>query len=243
MIERARQAGLVRLLIPAVDVESSRAAIELADRVEEVYAAVGIHPNDLGDWNPGTLSAIRELAGREKAVAIGEIGLDYYWDAHPRDLQRAAFSAQLELAAELGLPVVVHNRDATADVLAALLEWSEALRASGNPLAGRPGVMHSFSGEMADADRAVAAGFLIGITGPVTFRKAIDLQAIASALPLNCLLIETDAPYLTPHPYRGTRNEPAYVRLVAEKIAELKGLPVGNILRATYENSVRLFNW
>ena len=153
------------------------------------------------------------------------------------------FSEQLDLAAELELPVVIHNRVATEDVLAILLGWVKGLGDAGSRLAERPGVLHSFSGDTAQAETAIEAGFLIGITGPVTFKNAPDLQARVAGLPLDRLLIETDAPYLTPHPHRGVRNEPACVRLVAEKIAELKDLPVNEVLRATYENSVRLFRW
>lgn len=243
VLERARAAGLVRLLIPAIDFETSRSAVRLSSMHAEIYAAVGLHPNNLGDWGAGSLERIRNLAGGEKVVALGEIGLDYFWDTHPRERQEAAFLAQLDLAAELELPVVIHNREATADVLAVLEEWSAGLRSNGSPLAGRPGVLHSFSGDWQAAERAMAAGFMIGITGPVTFKNAPEVQSLAAALPLDRLLIETDSPYLTPHPQRGKRNEPACVLLVAEKIAQLRETPLEELLRATYENSIRLFAW
>lgn len=243
VMARARQAGLARVLVPAVDAATAERAIALARKWEEVYAAVGFHPGDLAGWDAGSIDRVRQLAAREKVVAIGEIGLDYHWDTHPRELQRDVFSAQLDLAAELGLPVVVHNRDATADVLDKLIAWAGGLRTAGNPLALRPGVMHAFSGDQDDAERALAAGFFIGIAGPVTFKNAHDLHSLAAALPLERLLIETDAPYLTPHPHRGKRNEPGHVRLVAEKLAELKGVSMEEVVQATYENSVRLFRW
>jgi len=243
VIERARGAGLVRLLIPAIDWATSASAITLAEETPEIYAAVGVHPNSLGGWGHRSLAGIRELAGRDKVVAIGEIGLDYYWDTHPRDQQRKAFAGQLDLAAELGLPVIIHNRDSTADVLDVLLDWTTGLATDGNPLADRPGVLHSFSGDRADAERAIANGFMIGITGPVTFKNAKELQVLVAELPLDHLLIETDAPYLAPNPHRGARNEPAYVRLVAAKIADLKGLELDQVLQATHENSMRLFRW
>lgn len=243
VIERARGEGLVRLLVPAVDRATSLSAMTLAAAEPEVYAAVGVHPNSIGEWGAESRARLAEMAAGEKVVAIGEIGLDYHWDKHPGERQRAVFSEQLDLAAELELPVVIHNREATEDVLAVLLGWVKELANAGSRLAERPGVLHSFSGDTAQAERAIEAGFLVGITGPVTFKNAPDLQARVAGLPLDRLLIETDAPYLAPHPHRGVRNEPAYVRLVAEKIAELKGLPVDEVLRATYENSVRLFRW
>jgi TatD DNase family protein len=243
VIKGARAAGLVRMLIPAIDLATSESAVGLAGETAEIYAAVGFHPNNLGEWGREAEDRIRTLAGREKVVAIGEIGLDYYWDTHPHELQREGLTAQLDLAAEMGLPVVIHNREATADVLDILLDWTAGMASSGNPLAGRPGVLHSFSGDSRDAERAISANFMLGVTGPVTFKNSLDLQALVTDLPLDRLLIETDAPYLTPHPHRGKRNEPALARLVAEKLAELKGLPVEEVLRATFENSVRLFEW
>ncbi|HUF38731.1 MAG TPA: TatD family hydrolase [Anaerolineales bacterium] len=243
VVERAREAGLVRLLIPAVDRATSRSAMGLAAAYAEIYAAVGVHPNSIGDWGINSRNWLAELAVGSKVVAIGEIGLDYYWDKYPKERQQDVFTEQLNLAAELALPVVIHNREATDDVLAILEDWVEGLAEAGHPLAARPGVLHSFSGDTTQAETAITAGFLLGITGPVTFKNARDLQALVAALSLDRLLIETDAPYLTPHPHRGTRNEPAHVCLVAGKIAELKGIPVDEVLHATYENSVRLFQW
>jgi len=249
VLERARQAGLLHILNPGIDLASSRLAQKLAETYDSVCAAVGVHPNDSLTWEEasptggGTLQALRELAARPKVVAIGEIGLDYYRERAPHAVQQAVFRRQLDLAAELALPVVVHNRQASADVLRILAEWQSGLAKSGSPLADRPGVLHSYAGDLVTARQAISLGFLIGITGPVTFKNALDLQKVVSALPLESLLIETDAPFLTPHPHRGQRNEPAYVRMVAEKIAFLHNRPVSVVAETTSANASRLFNW
>ncbi len=243
VIARALYAGLVRILNPAVDLPTSRRALALAEKYEFVYAAVGMHPNSALEWTDETTDALREMAAHPKVVAIGEIGLDYYWDDAPHDVQVYVFRAQLELAAELGLPVIIHNREAGMDILPMLTDWQAQLAAAGRPLAKHPGVLHSFSGTEAQAHQAIAANFYLGVTGPVTFKNAVDLQSLISNLPLTQLLIETDAPYLTPHPFRGKRNEPARVALVAGKIAELRSLPLDEVARVTGENAARLFGW
>lgn len=250
VLERARQAGVERILCPAIDLPTSRAAVDLAGAVPEVFAAVGVHPNDSAGWQPAWLDELRELAGRSKVAAIGEIGLDYYWEKVPHDVQQRALISQLELAGELGLPVVVHTRSAgpqdtrcMADALDILASWQAGLAGAGSPLAGRPGVLHSFSGDAPAAHRAIASNFRIGITGPVTFKNAPGLQMVAAALPLDSLLVETDAPFLTPAPHRGQRNEPAFVLLVLEKIAQLRAVPVEQAAQATTQNAERLFHW
>ena len=242
-MERASETGLVRLLNPAIDLPSAERAVQLTEKYDSVYAAVGLHPNSALEWEDALEDAFRDMAAHPKVVAIGEIGLDYYWKDSPPDVQRRVLKKQLALAEELSLPVVIHNRDATEDVLEILLGWQQGLADAGNPLAERPGVMHSFSADEAAARRAIAANYFVGITGPVTFKNAPELQALVTALPIEHLLIETDAPYLTPHPFRGKRNEPARVRLVAEKIASLKGLPVDDVLQITAQNAGRLFQW
>ena len=243
VLARARAAGLVRLLIPAIDLDGAEAAIAYAAGQTGVFCAVGVHPNSGAAWSSGSPERLKAIAANPNVVAVGEIGLDYYWDTTPHDLQQRILLEQLDLAAEIGLPVVIHDREATADVLDILLTWQAGMAADENPLSARPGVLHSFSGDAEDAARAMAAGFYIGITGPVTFKNAPELQALVADLPLDRLLIETDAPYLTPHPFRGKRNEPARVRLVAEKIAALQGVSIEQVLRQTYANSVMLFQW
>jgi len=221
-VARAREAGLIAMVTQGVDVPSSCAAIALAERYPRVYATVGVHPNDCQDFGPETLVELSKLAGHPKVVAIGEIGLDYYWDATPPARQKEVFRQQLDLAAALGLPVVIHDREAHDDVRAQLRAWILDC-VPGSPLALRPypGVLHSFSGDLAMAEEAYDWGFILGLAGPVTFKNARQLHSLVPHLRPDRLIIETDAPYLTPHPFRGRRNEPARVRLVAEKLAEL----------------------
>lgn len=234
VVERARAAGVGRILVPALDLDNLPAVAALADTFPEVYAAVGVHPNSAAAWQDAWIDRLRAAAAHRKVVAVGEIGLDTYWDKTPVAIQQRAFARQLELAAELGLPVIIHNREASADVLRLL---------TASPPAGteRPGVLHSFSADWSTAEAALAMGFYLGFTGPLTYKKADALRAIAARAPLDRILIETDAPFLSPHPHRGKRNEPAYVRLVAEQLAELRGLPFDEIARVTTENAMRLF--
>lgn len=241
VLQHAAAAGVGLVLNPGTDLARSRRAVELAERFEMVYAAVGIHPNDAGEWTGDAADELRELADHPKVLAIGEIGLDYYWKKTTPELQAEVLRAQLDLAADLELPVIIHNREASQHVMAILAQWQSELAEAGNPLAERPGVLHSFSGDAAMAHTAIEHNFFVGITGPVTFKNAPELQALVADLPLEHLLIETDSPFLTPHPHRGERNEPAYVALVAEKIAELKGLPVETVAAATTANVQTLF--
>jgi TatD DNase family protein len=243
VIDRARQAGLVRILNPGVDLPSSQAAIELAEKVPEIFAAIGLHPNETLKYDDGTIAELENLAQHPKVVAIGEIGLDYYRDWAPPDLQKRILGLQLDLAARLSLPVIIHNREASQELLPILAEWQEDLLRSGSRLASHPGVLHSFSGDQETALQGIDLGFSIGLTGPVTFKNAAQLQAVVARLPLENLLIETDAPFLAPHPRRGQRNEPAYVSLTAEKIADLHNQPFEVVAEKTTENAKRLFNW
>ncbi len=243
VLARAWETGLQRILIPALDIPSCHRVLRLAEQEARLFAAVGVHPNSATTWNANTLDALRKLAAHLKVVAIGEIGLDYYWNHAPHDLQKRVLRAQLDLAAELGLPVVLHNRDSSADLIPILTAWQAELAAAGHPLAQRPGVFHSWSAGAAEAEKVLAAGFYIGITGPVTFKNAPALQSLVASLPLSRLLIETDSPFLSPHPYRGKRNEPARVKRVAEKIAELQHIPLEQVARQTTRNAARLFGW
>lgn len=234
VLARAKAAGIVACINPGINLPDSQQVVNLAATIPDLYAAVGFHPNDAADFDDQALDQLRTLAGRPKVVAIGEIGLDYYWDKVPRPVQQRVFEQQLALAKELGKPVIIHQRDSAADTMAVLRQWGAAQ--------AHPGlVLHSFSGDQAVAEEAVGLGFYIGISGPVTFKNARDLPGIVAALPLDRLLVETDAPFLTPHPYRGKRNEPAHVRLVAERIAALKGLPLAEMSRCLTENTVTLF--
>ena len=245
VIRRAVEAGVYRMVTLGVDVASSQAAVALAKQHEAVYAAVGVHPNDAARvWQgEATLQALRVLAAEPKVVAIGEIGLDYYRDRTPRQQQREVLWAQLHLAAQLNLPVSLHNREATPDLLAILQEWTSELRHQHHPLAERPGVWHAFSGEARHARQALEMGFFLGIGGPVTFKNAPQRRKVLAELPLERLVLETDAPFLAPQPYRGRRNEPAYVRFVAQTIAEVHGRSLEDVARQTTENARILFDW
>ncbi|NLF78512.1 MAG: TatD family hydrolase [Chloroflexi bacterium] len=239
IVREAAEAGVTRIINPGTDLDRSRAALKLADTYPGVYAAVGIHPNSSADFDESVLGTLRDMAAHPKVVAIGEIGLDYYRDSSPRAQQWRAFEAQLALAADLGLPVIIHNRDASDDVLDILSAWVPALPAT---LKDRPGVLHSFSAPQPVADRGLALGFCLGFTGPVTFKKADDLRRIAARVPPDRILVETDGPFLTPEPRRGRwPNQPAYVRYIAERIAALHLLPEDAFATLTTANAERLF--
>jgi TatD DNase family protein len=233
VIRRAVETDVTRLLTIGVDLPSSRRAIELTEKFPSVYAAVGLHPNDCAGFNARLLDEVRALAQQPKVVAIGEIGLDYYWHKVAPGLQAEAFEAQLELAAELDKPVVIHNREATQDVLRILIKHAPRNR----------GVLHSFFDTLEVAQRAIELGYLIGFTGPITFKKAEHERRVAQRLPLDRILIETDAPFLTPVPHRGRRNEPAYVRHVAEQIAAVKEISFETVARQTTLNAGQLLGW
>lgn len=243
VVARAIQAGVRRIINPGVDMESSRAGIELARRFPGVvYAAVGFHPNDTADFSQTRLDdEITPLAHAAGVVAIGEIGLDYYWDKSPKDIQKRAFEAQLTLAKALQLPVIIHNREASDDVMAMLEAWVNDLPTSFRERPGSIGVLHSFSATRSIATRAIEAGFCLGFTGPVTFKNAEDTRRVAAMTPLDRILVETDGPFLTPVPYRGKRNEPAYIPYIVERLAEVKGVTAAEIGAATTECAERLF--
>lgn len=239
VIARAQTAGVTRFVVPAVDAEYSRSGVALAAEYPGmVYAAVGYHPTSTTGFEPSWLDEIRELASRPGVVSIGEIGLDYYWDKSPKEDQRRAFEAQLELAAELGLPVIIHNREASPDVVPILEDWAAGLT---GPLKERPGVLHSVSAPPLLAERALTAGFYLGFTGPITYKNADQTRRIAGNMPLDRMLIETDGPFLTPVPHRGKRNEPAYIPLIAERLASLRQMTVEELAAVTTANAERLF--
>jgi TatD DNase family protein len=243
VIERARKAGVGAIVTPSIDVESSARVVALTHQFDGLYAAVGMHPNSATSWTGESAGKLREMAAERNVVALGEIGLDYYRDSAPPEAQRRVLEQQLALAAELELPVIIHNRESNEDVLRILLDWQAGLLRSGSALAGRPGVLHSFSGDKSMAEKAAAAGYFIGFTGPLTFKNAELTREIAASVRLENILIETDSPYLAPHPYRGQRNEPAYVKLVAEKLAEVKDISFDEVGSITTANAHRLFKF
>ena len=234
-VERALAAGLAAIIVPAIDLENAPRVLRLAEQFPSVYAAVGVHPNSAAEWSDGWLNELRALAAHDKVVAIGEIGLDYHWDRAPQQMQHRALRLQLELAAELDLPVIIHNREAGTDVVRML---------KGSPLNGKAGagVLHSFSASWQVAMEVMVMGFYVGFTGPVTYKNAGELRDVANRVPLERLLVETDAPYLPPQPHRGERNEPAYVRLVAERLAAERGADPAEFAAQTTVNAAALFN-
>jgi TatD DNase family protein len=241
VVERARAAGVVAIVNVGTDLISSRRAVALATQYEQVYAAVGMHPHDAKKLDGASLAELRALAQQPKVVAVGEIGLDFYRDRSPRDAQRRAFQAQLAWAARLGRPVIIHDRDAHDEIRDMLTDWTRTLK--GSVLPGRLGVLHTFSGDVAMAEWAIDLGFYISISGPVTYKNAGRLPDVVRALPLDRILVETDCPFLAPHPHRGKRNEPAYVCLVAEAVAALKGIAIDELAEATTANAQRLFDF
>jgi len=232
VIKRAREAGVEQIVTIGTTVESSRDAVLLADKYDCIYAAVGIHPHEVKDVLHPAYEILRHLAKHRKVVAYGEVGLDYHYENSPRPDQMRTFRDMLREARDLDLPVIVHDRDAHNDTIRILSEeWPPDLG----------GVLHCFSGDVAMAKRAIEMGFSISIAGPVTFPKADSLRKVVSQIPIENLLIETDAPYLAPQAVRGKRNEPAFVRHTAEAIAQIKGLSFDDVARITSFNAVQLF--
>jgi TatD DNase family protein len=242
VIERAWGVGITWILNPGIDLETNQAAISLAQAYSpKISAAVGIHPNYGKPWTPNILPTLRNQAKQPGVVAIGEIGLDYYREHTPFEQQRIMLQEQLDLAAEFNLPVIIHNRESTEDLIAILDAWHQQLIASNHPLAERPGVFHSFDGDFETAEVAMGMNFFIGISGPVTFKNASEQKALVRNLPIDHLLLETDAPFLTPHPHRGKRNEPAFIPLIAEVIAQLHEISLEEVAERTYANAMQLF--
>jgi TatD DNase family protein len=243
VVQRARAAGVRVIVNPGIDLQHCRRALALSAQYPEIYVAIGIHPNSSADFGDATLHELRDLAAHPKVVAIGEIGLDYYWKDVVPTQQAVAFRAQLDLAAQLGLPVIIHNREASDDVAAMLQEWVKSSAFRNSALAQRPyaGVLHAFGGDLALAEAAYAWNFVLSLGGPVTFQNARKLHALVPQLRPDRLMLETDAPYLTPHPHRGKRNEPAYVALVCAQLAQLCDLPIAHVAAMTSALAYQFF--
>ncbi len=236
LVARARDAGVTRVLVPATTLEDAPRAVEVAERHEGVFAAVGVHPHETKGFDEDrVVPALERLAASSRVVAIGEIGLDYFYDLAPREDQKRALVAQLALAQRLGRPVLLHNRESESDMLPIL----EA-HAKGSPEQPR-GVFHSFCASTETGLRAIALGYLVSYSGMITFKMAENVRESAAALPLEAMLVETDAPYLAPAPFRGKPNEPAFVGRTAAKLAEVKGVSLAEVARATTASFRRLF--
>lgn len=231
-LRRARAAGVRELLVIGCDMPSCRTAAEMAHPEEGLYFTAGIHPHDAETWSTETERELRALLARPGALAVGEIGLDFYRNLSPTDTQYATFRAQLDFAAELRLPIVVHTRESVTQSLDVLEPYAAA---------GLTGIMHCWSGTPEEARRALELGFVLGIGGVLTYKNPGHLPEVVSQAPLDRLVLETDCPYLTPVPHRGKRNEPAYLPLVAERLAELRGVSVDEVAAATRGTALRLF--
>lgn len=221
--------GVGTIINPGTDLKSSETAIRLARKYPFMYGAVGIHPHESADYKPDMLFALEGMAKEEKIVAIGEIGLDYHYDFSPRPMQKACFSDQMGLAQKLGLPVIIHEREAAQDAFDIVKQFSTI------------GVYHCYGGSIEMAKEIIKRGYYISFTGVITFNNARKTQEVVKWMPLDRLMIETDCPYMTPVPHRGQRNHSGFVHLVARKIAELKGIPYNEVVFVTEQNAKKLF--
>ncbi|GKU85031.1 TatD family hydrolase [Niallia sp. NCCP-28] len=231
-IQRALDAGMEKMIVVGFDRPTIEKAMELIDKYSFLYASIGWHPVDAVDMTEEDLVWIEELAKHPKVVALGEMGLDYHWDKSPKDIQKQVFRKQIQLAKKVKLPIIIHNREATADIVEILRE-EEAKEVGG--------IMHCYGGSVETAKECIEMNFYISLGGTVTFKNAKKPKEVAASIPLEKLLIETDCPYLAPTPYRGKRNEPSYVQLVAEEIAEIKGISYEEVAKKTTENAKKLF--
>lgn len=232
VIQRAVEAGVTRMTVVGFDDETIPLAIEIAETYDFIYAAVGWHPVDAIYYKEKHFDYLLKYAAHEKVVALGEMGLDYHWDTSPKDVQERVFREQIRLAKRVNMPIIIHNRDATDDVIRILQE--ENAEEIG-------GIMHCYSGTVEQMQPCLDMNFYISLAGPVTFKNAKEPKEVAKKVPLDRLLIETDAPYLAPHPYRGKRNEPAYVTKVAEEIAKLRNLSYEVICEITTKNALEIY--
>lgn len=231
IIKNAKENGIKKIIIPAVETEYFQKILDIANSYEDVYCMMGIFPTEAKNWHDGILEDIKELAKNKKVVSIGEIGLDYYWDKSFVDEQKDIFIKQVKLANELELPIEIHDREAHKDVFDILVEYNKTSDV----------VFHCFSGSVEFARECLKQGWYIALGGVVTFKNAVKTKEVAKDVPLDRLMLETDSPYLTPVPFRGKENQPAYVRYVADEIAKLKGIDVKEVIEATTKNAEMVF--
>jgi len=232
VIKNALAVGIKYMLVPGTDFETSKRAVELAEKYDSIYAAVGIHPHDSKDWDDKWIEELRELAKHEKVVAIGEIGLDYFYDFSPKEKQHQAFEKQIQLALELNLPIIVHNRDSNDDIMEFARKYKDT---------SLKGQYHCFAGTVENARELVEMGHYISFTGNITFKKAESVREVLSKVSVENILLETDSPFLTPVPHRGKRNEPKHIPLIAEVVAETHHLRIEDVARTTSWNAYKLF--
>lgn len=232
VINNAKEAGVKKIIVPCAYPKDVHKIFELVNKYENLYGLLGVHPSEAKDWDDSLIEKIKEYSKSDKIVGIGEIGLDYYWDKSFNDIQKEVFIKQIKLANELELPISIHDREAHKDTFDILKEYNK----------GSKIVMHCFSGSVEFARECLKQGWYIALGGVVTFKNAVKMKDAALDVPLDKLLVETDAPYLTPVPYRGKENQPAYVRFVAEEIAKLRGITFEEVAKATTSNANNIFN-
>ncbi len=238
IIEKAIENEIQKILVPGINLESSIEAIKISEKYEIVYAAVGIHPNEANNWNKSSIKVLHELTQHPKVKAIGEIGLDFYRDRADPEIQKVALLDQLQLSADTDLPVVIHTRNSLIETVKILLNWKNELSYQ-KPF----GIFHSFEGDLSNALLISENGFFIGIGGSITYKNAIEKHELGRSLPLSSIVLETDSPYSSPHPFRGKPNEPANIKLIAEKISNLSENPLKLVQQETTQNANRLFAW
>lgn len=232
ILKQCEENGIERIIIPGVTIKDTYKIIELIDKYDCLYGAIGLHPSEAKDWDENSYETLKEYAKHPKIVAIGETGLDYYWDKTFNETQQFVFREHIRLAKELNLPVIVHDREAHGDVLNVLKD-SKAKEVGG--------VMHCFSGSVEFAKECIKEGFYIALGGPVTFKNALTPKEVAKSIPIDKLLLETDSPFLAPQPFRGQTNDSSKIRLIAEEIATLRAISLEELAEATFNNSIRLF--
>lgn len=231
IIFNAIEYGVDRIIVPSAYPKDIEQVMELVNNYDNVYGMLGVHPTEVKDWTDDLIEKIKEYSKNKKIVAIGEIGLDYYWDKSFNDLQKEVFIKQINLANELNLPISIHDREAHKDTYEILKDYNK----------GSKIVLHCFSGSIEFAKECIKEGWYLGLGGVVTFKNAIKMKEVATNIPLEKLLLETDAPYLTPVPYRGKENQPAYVKFVAEEIAKLKNISFEEVDKITTQNAKEVF--
>ncbi len=231
VLKNAKENGVDKIIVPSANPKDFEGIMKLINKYDNVYGMLGVHPSDAKDWDDKLITEIKNLAWNKKIVAIGEVGLDYYWDKSFNELQKEIFIKQIKLANELNLPIDVHDRDAHKDTFDILKEYNN----------GSKVVMHCFSGSVEFAKECIKEGWYLGIGGVVTFKNAVKMKEVVQAVPLEYILLETDAPYLTPVPYRGQENQPAYVKFVAEEIAKLRRITLEEVIRITAQTSELIF--
>ena len=230
-IKNAQENGVETIIVPCAYPNDIEKIYDISQKYDNVYGMLGVHPSEVKDWNDSLIDKIKEFAKSSKIVAIGEIGLDYYWDKSFNDLQKEVFIKQIKLANELNLPIDIHDREAHKDTFGIIKEYNKCSKV----------IMHCFSGSLEFAKECIKEGWYLALGGVVTFKNAVKMKEVATEIPLENLLVETDCPYLTPVPHRGEENQPAYVRFVAEEIAKLRGIIFDEVAQATTKNAKEVF--